>query len=428
MLESAGPVEWDSQIAEPSQQGKPPRKRRVGRLAARSQPAVAPEPDAAVQEDTLEAAHLDNDFEGAHDGLEAGNALVAESVAPEERQEGRTRPQRRHRRAGHYNHQPDVDPPRRAVRESRDAPESEEQEINVQRPVGKTQIFAMDPADDYLYDERRRLLHDKNGRALRLYKGYFAKTNTTRDQDNRMAYSESYRDGAHPYRALLRTRWSREDGLFLYREVQKVPSGLMGQPTAYVYNRFHHEPCFRGRNSNQVRDKMKDMVKQRDKTGRLVLGSARHYLPPTDPRHIEYQEERLIAQEHLIARRKANEENAASNQNEDEKDYESEEFEADDESEAEQESGLEEGGEDGAGGEVVEDEIEDEVEDEAAINGNARGSGPGKERSEVGSGAAPAPTDRPAGAASNEMAAELESEDANAEEQFEEEEEEEAET
>jgi hypothetical protein len=203
-------------------------------------------------------------------------------------------------RAGRYVHQPDVDP----EIDGDHATSMEEVEVEELTPAPRARsplrTHQFDRADEYLYDEDWRPLHDKHGRPLKLRKQYENMSNVTQDQDNRVPNPDG-----KPYRAKKSTRWQRDEGLFLYREVQKVPIGLYGQPTAYVYKRFHREAIFEGRTSNQIRDKMKDLVRQRRKNGLLVLGAARHYLPTTDPLYKEHMTEREAAQQRVTAKKRS---------------------------------------------------------------------------------------------------------------------------
>lgn len=316
-MEPAGPVDFDSQVAEASQAEKRPRRAHDRRARTRDSPAAPVTEPNEIREPTVDGSNLENDF-GVPANSDIREDARGTTSASEERQESQPPRQRiRDHRAGHYAHQPDVDPPRRATREISHARLSDEEESSSEAPPRGSPIRRVGLSDDYMVDERGRPLHDKDGKPLRTYKKYLNMSNLTKNQDNRAAVAEG-----HPYRAEVRMRWTREEGLFLYREVQKVPNGLTGQPTAYVYKRFRNEPAFKGRNSNQVRDKMKDMVKQRNKERKPVVGAARHYLDRLDKRHTDYQEQRSAAQRRMLAelsgRKKAAADAAVESQEEEE--------------------------------------------------------------------------------------------------------------
>jgi hypothetical protein len=344
IMAPAGPVDWESQVAEPSRSEQHPERIRGERVRTQKTPAaVVADRASEIREDMMEIGPLGDDLEHTN----SVGAPDNRSMTMEERREPvrpRPRPRQRDYGAGHLAHQPDVDLAPRATRGFHEAPEGDDEELRLApQPPDNTKVFRMDPADDYLYDENRNPLHDRHGRPLRLYKRYKKMSNLTRDQANRTTG-----EGGIAYRSRMRRTWTIADGLFLYREVQKVPIGCSGQPTAYVYKRFQTGPVFSGRTSNQIRDKMKDLVKRRRMDRLLVLGTARHYLPSTDPLHQEYQEQRSAEQRRLLRKPNAKTRSADGSET-DEDDDEYQEDDADDE-----EEGLRQ----------VEDDEEEEEEEE----------------------------------------------------------------
>jgi hypothetical protein len=260
---------------------------------------------------------------------------------------------RRDHRAGHYTHQPDIDLAGQGG--GVDTPTSDA-EVEPEAPPAQPRVAArsyrFDPADEYLYDDKGRPLHDRHGAPLQLYEKYDSLSHLTKDQANKAPTP----DGRN-YRSIRYTRWTREDALFLYREVQKVPICLIGQPTAYVYRRFRGRAVFEGRNSNQVRDKMKDLVKQRVVNKQLVLGAARHYLPSIHASYADYRRERDEASRGLYIHKsktpaRADTDEAGS--------YQSNRDEAEEEAD---EAGMEEAGEED-NPEEAEGELENSEEEE----------------------------------------------------------------
>ncbi|KAH8083217.1 hypothetical protein HD553DRAFT_313480 [Filobasidium floriforme] len=344
IMAPAGPVDWESQAAEPSRSQQHPEGTRGERARTKKTPAaVVADRASGNREDAVQIDPLGDDL-GDTNSVEPPND---QSITIGERREPvRPRPQPRQRdyRAGHLAHQPDVDLAPRATRGNPKAPEGDDEELRLApQPPGNTKVFRLDPADDYLYDENRNPLHDRHGRPLRLYKRYTKMSNLTKDQANRTTG-----EGGVAYRSKMRRTWTIAEGLFLYREVQKVPIGCSGQPTAYVYKRFQTEPVFSGRTSNQIRDKMKDLVKRRRIDKLLVLGSARHYLPSTDKLHQEYQEERNAEQRRLSRESNARTGSADGSETDEEDDPVQEDDDEDDEEEERQ----------------VEDDEEEEEEEE----------------------------------------------------------------
>ena len=281
-------MQWESQEPESSRQAQV-RQQNKGGKRARSPPApltVYPpqeEDDAIIVMQQASGPPAAKRSRLPRVASQNETAITSPSTAPATR--------RRDHRAGHYNHQPDIDLAEQGGGVDTPASDLEaESEAPPAQPRNAARTYRFDRGDEYLYDEKDQPLHDKHGRPLRLYKQYQFLSNATKDQANKAPNP----DGAD-YRSIKRTRWTRDEALFLYREVQKVSISLMGQPTAYVYYRYHKDPIFRERNSNQVRDKMKDLVKQRARNGQLVLGAARHYLPSTDASYEDYRKEREAA-------------------------------------------------------------------------------------------------------------------------------------
>jgi hypothetical protein len=182
----------------------------------------------------------------------------------------RARPRTRDHNVGHYAHQPDGDVARPSAVENRSR-----QSSDVQSRVRKSDIdFRLERGDEYLFDADGLPLHDERGKPLKVDEEYRDCRTLVKKQANTKASPSGYQYAVKGGKA----RWTRDQALFLYREVQKVPLDTPHQPTAYVYKRYHsdHFPDF---NSQQVRDKMRDLVKQRLSEGRSVIGMARHYLP-----------------------------------------------------------------------------------------------------------------------------------------------------
>jgi hypothetical protein len=345
IMAPAGPVDWESQVAEPSGSEQHPERTRGERVRTKKTPAVVVADRASeIREDGMEVDPLGDDSGNTN----SVGAPDDQSMTLEERREPvRPRPQPRQRdyRAGHLAHQPDVDLAPRATRGDPKAPEGDDEELRlVPQASGNTKVFRMDPADDYLYDENRNPLHDRHGRPLRLYKRYKNMSNLTRDQANRTTG-----EGGVAYRSRMRRTWTIAEGLFLYREVQKVPIGCSGQPTAYVYKRFQTGSVFSGRTSNQIRDKMKDLVKRRRMDKLLVLGNARHYLPSTDPLHQDYKEHRSAEQRRLLRKPNAKTRSADGSETDEDDDEHQEDDDEDDEEEEQRQ---------------VEDDDEEEEEEE----------------------------------------------------------------
>lgn len=338
IMAPAGPVDWESQVAEPSRSEQHPERTRGERVRTKKTPAVVVADRASeIRENIREVDPLGDDLGNTN----SVGAPDDQFTTVEERREPvrpRPQPSQRDYRAGHLAHQPDVDLAPRATRDDPKAPEDDDEELRLApQPPGNMKVFRLDPADDYLYDENRNPLHDRHGRPLRLYKRYTKMSNLTKDQANRTAG-----EGGVAYRSKMRRTWTIAEGLFLYREVQKVPIGCSGQPTAYVYKRFQTEPVFSGRTSNQIRDKMKDLVKRRRIDKLLVLGSARHYLPSTDKLHQEYQEERNAEQRRLSRKSNARTGSADGSETDDEDDGVQEDEDEDDEEERQVEDDEEE--------------------------------------------------------------------------------------
>lgn len=98
-----------------------------------------------------------------------------------------------------------------------------------------------------------------------------------------------------------RLAWTDEERIFLYREIQKCP---INSKSAFVSEVLHHhgnplnEGCLQTlvfANSMQIRDQMKDIVKLRNDRDMPILGNARFFLPSTDPRKQDFDEERRAA-------------------------------------------------------------------------------------------------------------------------------------
>ena len=277
-------VQWESQVPESSKQAQI-RQQSKRRKRAMS-PSVPPTGDPPhEEEDTIILVRQEVRPPAAKRSRLHRAASQTEAAVPSRSNAPLTR--RRDHRAGYYTHQPDIDVAEQGAGFESPASDLEaESEAPPAQPRVAAPLYQFDPADDYLYDDRRQPLHDVHGAPLQLYTDDKNLSNATVDQPNKA----SNPDGPD-YRSIKYTRWSREDALFLYREVQKVPIWVQGQPTAYVYNRYREKPVFKERNSNQVRDKMRDLVRQRRKERQLVLGAARHYLPPEDPSYADYKRE-----------------------------------------------------------------------------------------------------------------------------------------
>lgn len=164
------------------------------------------------------------------------------------------------------------------------------------RPADSTATFRLDRGDAYLWDKDGKPLHDSAGHPIAIDRKYESRSYLSMGQCNRVQLTRAEKEqGKYFYKAMHRVTWTPEESLRLYQEVQKVPIYLPGQPTAYVYNRYAH--LFPGRNSQQVKDKMRSMVAHRVKNKLPVWGSARHYLPSSteDDGLAVYKQERNAA-------------------------------------------------------------------------------------------------------------------------------------
>jgi len=278
-------VQWESQVPESSKQAqiRQKSKRRKRTMSPSAPPTTDPPQD---EEDTIIVVRQVGRPPAAKRARLHRAASQTEAAVPSGSNAPVTR--RRDHRAGHYIHQPDIDLVEQGG--SVESPASDLEagsEAPPAQPRLAAPLYRFDVADEYLYDDRGQPLHDEHGAPLQLYTEYKNLSHATVDQPNKA----SNPDGPD-YRSIKYTRWSREDALFLYREVQKVPIWVEGQPTGYVYRRYCDKPAFKERNSNQVRDKMRDLVRQRTKEKQLVLGAARHYLRSTDPSFADYKRER----------------------------------------------------------------------------------------------------------------------------------------
>jgi hypothetical protein len=97
--------------------------------------------------------------------------------------------------------------------------------------------------------------------------------------------------------------WTEEDKLFVYREIQKCPINSKSAFVSEVLH-YHGDPTsdtsretFILANSMQIRDQMKDLVKLRNNRDLPIVGNARFFLPSSDPRKEEFDEERRAAAE-----------------------------------------------------------------------------------------------------------------------------------
>lgn len=98
-----------------------------------------------------------------------------------------------------------------------------------------------------------------------------------------------------------RLEWSDKDKLLLYREIQKCPINAKSAFVSAVLHRWGDPTSddspgtFVLAQSMQLRDQMKDLVKLRTARDMPVVGNARFFLPPTDPRKVEFDDERAAA-------------------------------------------------------------------------------------------------------------------------------------
>lgn len=102
---------------------------------------------------------------------------------------------------------------------------------------------------------------------------------------------------------LPRLVWTEDDKLFVYREIQKCPINAKAAFVSAVLHRYGDPTSDDSRdtlilaNSMQVRDQMKDLVKLRSNRDLPIVGNARFFLPSSDPRKAEFDEERAAAGE-----------------------------------------------------------------------------------------------------------------------------------
>ncbi|KAJ9092001.1 hypothetical protein QFC19_008869 [Naganishia cerealis] len=142
--------------------------------------------------------------------------------------------------------------------------------------------------DLFMVDEDGQPLHDKKGRPLKEDPTYMeAVPNRTRPVVN----------GTRPPRLI----WTEKDKLFLYREIQKCPINAASAYVSAVLHRYgdlnstNGPDVFRLAHSMQLRDQMKDLVKLRSDRDLPIVGTARFFLPPADPRKQQFDAERMDA-------------------------------------------------------------------------------------------------------------------------------------
>lgn len=126
------------------------------------------------------------------------------------------------------------------------------------------------------------------------------------DEGNPLKEDRKYAD-AVPNRTrtgkMPRLIWEEDEKIFLYREIQKCP---INSKSAFVSEVLHHygnpldEDCVQTlvfATSMQARDQMKDLVKLRNNRDMPIVGNARFFLPSSDPRKEQFDEERAAAEE-----------------------------------------------------------------------------------------------------------------------------------
>jgi hypothetical protein len=156
---------------------------------------------------------------------------------------------------------------------------------------GVTKSFMDDYVDNDLFmvDADGEPLFDDNDEPLKEDPSYMASV------PNRK------RPGGKTVGKAPRLEWTDKDKLLLYREIQKCPINAKSAFVSAVLYRYgdptsdDSPDTFVLAQSMQLRDQMKDIVKLRTARDMPVVGNARFFLPPSDPRKVAFDDERAAA-------------------------------------------------------------------------------------------------------------------------------------